>query len=113
MSEKFGGMPPDPKEKAEKPKELVWRVSKEQFDSLPDGTELTSISGEKIIKSKDFKDFDTRGGLMGYGFLEKDKPTGMSFSEKATLPIIEVSKEAQAIIEGFKNAFVEKPKKDQ
>jgi len=42
------------------------------FDLIPDGTELESISGDKIIKGKDEIDLDVRFGCIAYG-LKKEK----------------------------------------
>jgi hypothetical protein len=39
----------------------------EEFEQLPDGTELTSISGDSKIKGKDYIDMDTRFGHIAYG----------------------------------------------
>ena len=39
----------------------------EEFEQLPDGTELTSISGDTKVKGKDYIDMDTRFGHIAYG----------------------------------------------
>ena len=40
----------------------------EEFDQLPDGTELYSIMKDKtVIKGKDYIDMDTRFGYLAYG----------------------------------------------
>lgn len=39
------------------------------FDKIPNGMVLTSISGEKKTKGKDYIDDDTRGGMLAYGIL--------------------------------------------
>lgn len=39
----------------------------EEFEQLPDGTELTSISGGTKVKGKDYIDMDTRFGHIAYG----------------------------------------------
>ena len=41
----------------------------EEFEQLPDGTELTSImkGDKKVIKGKDYIDMDTRFGHIAYG----------------------------------------------
>ena len=64
--------------------EKVWLITPEQFVQLPDGTELTSIRGEKKIKGKDDIDQDIRFGYLAFGFLEKDKPAGIQFDERGT-----------------------------
>lgn len=37
------------------------------YDFIPDGIELTSISGEKAVKGQDYVDMDTRFGRLAYG----------------------------------------------
>lgn len=37
------------------------------FDLIPDGTELESIGGDKVIKGKDEIDLDVRFGCIAYG----------------------------------------------
>ena len=71
-------------ESSEKPKEKVWLITPEQFQQLPDGTELTSISGEKKVKGQDKVDQDTRFGYLAFGFPEHAKPAGIQFNERAT-----------------------------
>jgi hypothetical protein len=39
----------------------------EEFEQLPDGIELTSISGDTKVKGKDTIDMDTRFGHIAYG----------------------------------------------
>ena len=39
----------------------------EEFEQLPDGTELTSIGGDTKVKGKDKIDMDTRFGHIAYG----------------------------------------------
>ena len=38
-----------------------------EFNQLPDGIELESISGNKKVKGKDYIDMDTRFGHIAYG----------------------------------------------
>ena len=45
----------------------VWLFTVDEFSQLPDGMELTSITGEKVVKGKDKIDDDTRFGHMAYG----------------------------------------------
>ena len=45
----------------------LWLFTKEEFDQLPDGIELTSISGDQCVKGKDYIDMDIRFGYMAYG----------------------------------------------
>ena len=39
----------------------------EEYEQLPDGVELTSISGDTKVKGKDDIDMDTRFGHIAYG----------------------------------------------
>lgn len=47
-----------------------------EFDALPDGTVLTSISGQKKTKGVDYIDGDTRNGHLAYGRLASEMPVG-------------------------------------
>ena len=47
--------------------ETLWLFTKEEFNKLPDGFELTDIMGGKAIKGKDYVDMDTRFGHLAYG----------------------------------------------
>jgi len=57
--------------------ELVvpWRVfelqTPEQLEALPDGTVLRSISGEVVVKGRDYIDLDTRSGRTAYGLQDR------------------------------------------
>ena len=85
MSEKFKGeMPPQEHKSSEKPKEKIWLITPEQFQQLPDGTEVTSIFGEKKVKGQDEVDQDTRFGYLAFGFPEHTKPEGVQFNARAT-----------------------------
>lgn len=44
-------------------------INKETFDELPAGIVLHSIGGKKLITGKDEFSFDTRFGMLAYGFL--------------------------------------------
>lgn len=48
-------------------------IDKDVFDILPNGTVLTSIMGNKYTKGTDMFDFDTRFGMLAYGFLHNPK----------------------------------------
>lgn len=48
-------------------KNTLWLVTPEELALLPDGFELTSITGDKVIKGKDYIDGDTRGGHTAFG----------------------------------------------
>lgn len=41
--------------------------TKEEYDQLPDGIELTCIDNETVIKGKDYVDLDTRFGYIAFG----------------------------------------------
>ena len=46
----------------------LYLFTPEEFEQLPDGTELQSISkGKSVIKGKDYVDMDTRFGHIAYG----------------------------------------------
>jgi hypothetical protein len=42
----------------------------EEYEQLPDGTELYSIGGKKLIKGKDYIDQDTRFGYLAVGVVD-------------------------------------------
>ena len=63
----------------EQKKELITEknirlISPEEFDKLPGGTELYSISGKKVVKGVDSISQDTRNGSLSYG-LKYDSET--------------------------------------
>jgi hypothetical protein len=80
---------PQAGQSAEKPKEKIWTITPEQFNQLPDGTELTSVFGEKMVKGRDEINQDTRAGYLAFGFLEADKPAGIDFDPRAVREIEE------------------------
>lgn len=43
-------------------------VTPEEFAEIPDGRELYTITGLRIVKGVDRIDNDTRGGYLAYGF---------------------------------------------
>lgn len=45
----------------------LWLFSIPEFEQLPDGIELTSISGTKVTKGVDYIDQDTRFGYLAFG----------------------------------------------
>ena len=45
-------------------------LTPEEFDKLPNGTKLTAIDGEEVIKGKGSIDKDVRFGHMAYGVWE-------------------------------------------
>jgi hypothetical protein len=47
--------------------EELYLFTPEEYEQLPDGIELTSISGDSKIKGKDYIDMDTRFGHIAYG----------------------------------------------
>lgn len=42
-------------------------LTPEEFERVPDGMELVSISGERVVKGRDAIDDDLRFGFMAYG----------------------------------------------
>lgn len=51
----------------------LWLFTPEELEQLPDGIELTSIMGKKVVKGRDYIDDDTRGGHLAYGIREPFK----------------------------------------
>jgi hypothetical protein len=51
----------------EKGEETLWLFTPAEFDKLPNGIELESISGSRSVKGKDYIDDDTRGGHLAFG----------------------------------------------
>lgn len=49
---------------------VVWVLTPDELDSLPDGTLLHSIAGREVIKGEGYIDNDTRGGYLAYGLTE-------------------------------------------
>lgn len=47
--------------------EVIELLTPEQFERLPDGILLISITGEEQRKGPDWVDFDTRAGRMAWG----------------------------------------------
>ena len=67
-----------------KPKELkIWLITPDQLNALPDGTELISINGRKIIKGSKEADQETMRGYLPFGFPDDSKPEGMSFNQES------------------------------
>jgi len=89
MSKKFGEVPPQEHEQTEKPKEKVWLITPEQFQQLPDGTELTNIFGGKKVKGQEEVDQNTKFGYLAFGFPEHAKPAGIQFDERAAWTVWE------------------------
>ena len=52
----------------------LWLLTIEEFEGLPDGTVLESISGKQTIKTTPWSDDETRSGYMAYGFRESNLP---------------------------------------
>ena len=48
----------------------LWLFTLDEFAQLPDGFEVTSISGDKKIKGKDYIDDDTRFNYMAFGVID-------------------------------------------
>jgi hypothetical protein len=51
----------------------LWLFTPDEYKRLPNGTVLTSISGETVTKGVDYIDMDTRAGYLAYGI--KDPKT--------------------------------------
>lgn len=48
-------------------KDDLWLFNQSEMNQLPDGMELETVNGEKVVKGQDRIDFDTRGGYLAYG----------------------------------------------
>jgi hypothetical protein len=46
---------------------VIHLITPEEFETLPDGEVLLSITGGSATKGKDYIDNDTRGGMLAYG----------------------------------------------
>ena len=42
------------------------------YEEIPNGTTLTSIFGEKVVKGTDYIDLDTRFGLLAFGIIPEN-----------------------------------------
>lgn len=76
-----------PSAENEKPIKKLWLITPEQFEQLPDETELTDIFGRKKRKGVDEISQDERVGYLAYGFLEEERPGNIDFNEKAVFEI--------------------------
>lgn len=45
----------------------LYLFTREEYNQLPDGTELTSINGKLKTKGIDYIDMDVRSGYIAYG----------------------------------------------
>jgi hypothetical protein len=50
--------------------ENLWILTIDEYDNLPNGTELTCIDGEIAVKGRDDIDLDTRFGYISYGIVD-------------------------------------------
>jgi hypothetical protein len=91
MSEFSHEQPSNPNEGEKLNKNLLWLLTREQFDQLPDGTELTHVFGGKIVKGS-INDFDERDGFLAFGFLDKDKPRNLHLKANGLINISEIIK---------------------
>lgn len=46
---------------------VIHLIHEDDYRAIPDGTVLTCISGETVVKGRDVIDMDTRGGMLAYG----------------------------------------------
>lgn len=46
---------------------IIELIHEDDFSKVPDGTELYSIFGRKVVKGVDEIDTDTRGGYLAFG----------------------------------------------
>lgn len=45
----------------------LWIFTEKEFNQLPEGIELTSVTGNKAVKGKDYIDLDIRFNHIAYG----------------------------------------------
>jgi hypothetical protein len=50
----------------------IYLVPKFGYLSLPVGTVMYSILGERVVVGEDYIDMDTRNGYLAYGILEEE-----------------------------------------
>jgi len=67
--------------KPEVDKIMLYPITLDQLESLPDGTKLTGLDGKEVIKGVDHIDDDTRGGYIAYGFTEGNIPAGLEVNK--------------------------------
>lgn len=58
----------------------LWLCPLSDWENVPAGTVLTSITGERKTKGKDYIDLDTRFGLLAYGVVIKPGPPPLNWS---------------------------------
>jgi len=110
MPEKFKNRESLPQEPEQESKdENLWLITPEQFENLPDGTELISINGDKVVKGEDYIDQDTRGGYLAFGFPESNKPDNIKFGEHALVDkeFVTKSREAREHVEKLETEITE------
>ena len=62
--------------------EELWLLTINEYNELPDNTQLKCIDNEIVIKGKDYIDLDTRFGVIAYGLtlqLVKDQNLDYEF----------------------------------
>ena len=62
--------------------EELWLLTINEYNELPDNTQLKCIDDEIVIKGKDYIDLDTRFGVIAYGLtlqLVKDQNLDYEF----------------------------------
>lgn len=48
----------------------LWIFTKKEFDQLPDGIKLKSVTNRVVVKGKNYIDLDTRGQHIAYGIVD-------------------------------------------
>lgn len=64
----------------------LWLLTQSEFNRLPDGTVLTSISGKTVIKGVNHIDLDVRAGYLAFGVVN---PTTHPEAELFTVFMLE------------------------
>lgn len=49
---------------------IIWLLTEEEFDSLPNGTKVICINSKVMTKGIDYIDMDTRDGYIAFGLEE-------------------------------------------
>jgi hypothetical protein len=71
----------------EKEGKKFYRITPEQFNSLPDGTKLRpwalfDKTENVVVKGEDDISEDVRDGFMAFGFFEEDVPSGLEVDKR-------------------------------
>jgi len=91
--------------KLEKGKNMLYPITSDQLESLPDGTKLTDSNGKEVIKGVDYIDDDERDGYIAYGFTEGNIPDGLEVNKNFVIEIRDINLK-EVLDEGRKRGLV-------